>query len=100
MNNKRRRKLQNEKKNQKILTFVHDIPIYVNVKLLLKLKYYILFWMFRVRDLIITFQITILTKQLLNGFKCYNHITKSILRKTTRAQKILMGLDLGLRFGV
>ena len=40
MNNKRRRKLQNEKKNQKILTFVHDIPIYVNVKLLLKLKYY------------------------------------------------------------
>ena len=31
---------------------------------------------------------------------CVIHITKSILRKTTRAQKILMGLDLGLRFGV
>ena len=40
MNNIRRQKLRNEKKIQKILTFVHDIPIYVNVKLLLKLKYY------------------------------------------------------------
>ena len=56
-------------------------------KTIVKIEVLLFFWMLRVRDLIITFQITILTKQLLNGFKCYNHITKSILIKTTRDQK-------------